>query len=186
MKPKWHVAAAVIVGLLSITAAGGAMAIYQNTIVRWWIPGIWAFSGASVMLPLFIHKWKFITGRDSRWLNIPVHYVVFTSVLWFAVLFVNHQFRVRDTEHEEKVTIVQKYIRSHTRYRRLTRGRMVPSGNYNTHHVTVRFDNGVEKPLEISLKVYNRTKKGSHATFHLEKGLFGYPVITSKGRLAAR
>lgn len=173
----------ILVALAVIFLGGGAAAYYGMTIIRWWIPCAWGAGVGVVSAPLLSRGTGRLTGISRRWVNLIVSGVCVAIVTAFLFLGSNRWLADDSLSHTEQVTVTGKYTEERTRYRRVGRGRMVPAGKYNEYFVTVAFQSGATKRLTVTPSRYVSTRTGSRIDFILTRGAWGYPVITSRGRL---
>lgn len=182
MKKK-SVVSLVLDGMAALFLFGGGVALYGRTMIAWYIPVCVSFIVTAIALWLAWDRWRIIPGCHSRLINRLSIAVAVGAVSYFGFLGLNYCVADEASVKEVTVTVTRKYTEQRTRYRRLRRGRMVPDGKYNTYHVSVSIPGGGVKNMEIPLGRYNRVKVGSHTSFCMRTGLFGYPVITDTGNL---
>ncbi|MDE6268653.1 MAG: hypothetical protein K2M04_06185 [Muribaculaceae bacterium] len=166
----------VVMGAAFMMLAGG-IALYHLTLTKWWIPVIPGAVAAIATLPAFYNKWDVLTGVSSNWVNMLCHVFVAGSVGYFLFLGVNFWCADAGTDVAEKAEVVEKFQKSHTRYRRVSRRTRVADGHYYTYHLMLRLEDGEEKEVSVPLKTYNRTRTGSMREIHVQKGALGMRVI---------
>lgn len=167
----------VAILLASILMLGAGMAIFGRTIVKWWIPVAIALVPAILTAPLLMRRWEKLSDIPNRAVNIIIHIFVGGSVLYFALLGLNMAGADVKGEHVETTTVIQKYSKEHTRYRRVGRGRNIPNGTYKTYHIVLEFSDGRLKEQELPLSSYRNVRTGQHRDLKVARGLFGMPVI---------
>lgn len=180
---RLRIALLIISVLVVIFLGGGAAAYYGMTIIPLWVPLMWAAGAGVVFAPLLSRPVERLTGIRRRWVNLIVSGVCAAIVTAFLFLGSNRWLADDSRSHTEQVTVTGKYTEERTRYRRVGRGRMVPAGKYNEYFVTVAFQSGATKRLTVTPSRYVSTRTGSRIDFTLTRGAWGYPVITSRGRL---
>ncbi|MDE5845275.1 MAG: hypothetical protein K2H32_02925 [Muribaculaceae bacterium] len=174
---NWRTIVLVVVLFISFVMFGFGLAIYGNTLTKWWIPVVPALTFAAVTTPLFVKRWRGLTESRSSIYNAACHIFTAFSVAYFLFLGCNYFFADDSTLVVEKTEVVKKYSKTHTRYRRVSRNRRVPDGHYFTYHILLRFSDGREKEQEVKLQSYNRIRTGSTRDVKVENGLFGLAVI---------
>ena len=174
---NWRTIVLVAVLFISFIMFGFGLAIYGNTLTKWWIPVVPAITFAAVTTPIFIKRWHSLTESYSLIYNGVCHLFTTFSVAYFLFLGCNYFMADDSTLVVEKTEVVKKYSKAHTRYRRVGRNRRVPDGHYYTYHILLRFSDGREKEQEVILQSYNRIRTGSSRDVKVEKGLFGLSVI---------
>jgi len=155
----------------------GGYVLYQQTIVTWWYPVAAAAVVAAATAPVMYGRWRIMTTSDNAALNILCHLYVIGSVAYFAFLCGNYVFADTATGHKEEVTVVEKYKKTHRKYRTVGRRRRVQNGTYDNFFLRVEFSGGTDKELSVTRSVYNKTRNGSVMTLYMQKGLFGFPVM---------
>ena len=174
---KWSTVLLVIILLLSFVMLAFGFANYGDTITQWWIPVIPAAMVAFGTAPMIYHRWIRLTDIDSKIVNFICHIFVFGAITYFLFLGVNYWCADPQTIVEEQVEVVDKYQKSHTKYRRVSRNRRVPDGHYNTYHLLLKLHDGREKEIEVPFSTYRSTRNGGHRNLTLEKGFFGLTII---------
>lgn len=174
---KWSTGLLVFILVFSFIILGLGLAIYSDTITQWWLPVIPAAMVALGTAPMLTHRWKRLTDIDSTIVNLLCQIFVFGSITYSLFLGVNYWCADPETIVEEKAEVVDKYQKTHTRYRRVSRRSRVPDGHYYTYHLLLRLNDGREKEVEVPFNTYRRTRNGGHRTITLEKGFFGLTVI---------
>ena len=114
------------------------------------------------------------------WKRATAHAITATSLIVFVILAGNYYIEDASSEHREEVTVQRKFSRKRQQTRRI-RGRVYSSGKtYYVYYMTVKFDNGRTKEMQISLKQYNRIRTGTRYHLQIGKGAFGLPIIKSR------
>ncbi|MDE5573633.1 MAG: hypothetical protein K2I94_07795 [Muribaculaceae bacterium] len=127
---NWRTIVLVVVLFISFVMFGFGLAIYGNTLTKWWIPIVPALTFAAVTTPLFVKRWRGLTESRSSIYNAACHIFTAFSVAYFLFLGCNYFFADDSTLVVEKTEVVKKYSKTHTRYRRGSRNRRVPDGHY--------------------------------------------------------
>lgn len=175
---KLRIGILILVILLVIMAYGTAIALYELTLVTWWIPwGLCALFALVSGLTMW-RLWRGLTGESGFTLNYLAHVGAATGIA--AALFFGINYLGADTaeSHEETVTVERKYRKEHHRTRRVGRRYVRETGNpWYDYHIDVRLENGQEKSLTVPVRRYSRLRTGSSITITLSPGLLGLPVI---------
>lgn len=165
----------ILLIFMAISAIGLGMYLYHNTFMPLWIALVAAAVPAVVTLPALVPRWRHLPGCDHVAVASLAHLAVLGSVCF--VLFVGSNFVFASEPVAHEAVVESKFRREHTRYRRVGRGRMVPSGKYHTWHVALRLDDGRRTDAAVSLEKYNRIRKGARRKVFLSRGLFGFTVV---------
>ena len=177
---NFALAIGIILLMVALFLLGGGLWLLGNTIVNWWIPAIIAFIPAVVTALPLMPRWQWLFGFSKAVYTLPFHLVVTGSVVFFMFLGLNYWGSDKNTAHIEHTTVVEKFRKEHTRYRRVSRNRRVPDGTYHTWHLKLQFPDGRTKNREVTFSAYRRTRVGSTRDLNMERGLFGLPVIKSR------
>lgn len=171
------VAAVRLIALFVLMAVGAlGIAVYGVTVVEWWKPLVaGAAFGAVVMTPASYLVKRITHGDDSR-LNLAVAFVAMTIVGYTAVLGFNYAFADESSASVENTVVVNRFEKTHKKYRRVNR-RNVVTGEYRTYHLVVAFDNGFEKELQVNLRTYNRSAVGRRHDIAVQHGALGADVM---------
>ncbi len=174
---RWSMAILIAVLFISFFLLGGGLFFYANSLTQWWVPTLAAAMVALGTAPMLARKWERLTDVKYRIVNFLCHIFVVGSITFFAFLGVNYWGADKNSDVTEKAEIVGKYTKSHTRYRRVSRNRRVPDGEYNTYHLMLRFSDGRQKEIELPFSSYRPAKIGEYRELHVQDGLLGIRVI---------
>lgn len=168
---------AVILMFVALFLLGAGLALLGNTFVAWWIPAIVAIvPAAATALPL-MPRWQHLLGFSKLIATLPFHLLLVGSVTFFLFLGINQWCADKGTAHVEHTTVIEKFRKEHTRYRRVSRNRRVPDGKYYSWHLKLQLADGRTINREVPLSTYRNTSTGSHRDLTLAIGFFGFPVI---------
>ena len=157
-----------------------AALLYGRTIVEWWRPVAIALLSALILWFLLRGCWSRVWTHTGRIWLFAGHMVAAAGVALFLLLGLNYWCLDEATVHSEQVTVESRFRKIHHHTQRAGRRTYRQGSPYYTYHLRVRFANGREKDLEVSLQRYNRTRTGSEMTLDLGTGCLGYPVITGR------
>lgn len=172
----------VITGGLLLTLAimlGVGSAVETNYLLTsWWIPlSVSVFIAAVLALPMR-RFWQWLTESDKTALNLLVHMVVMTPIIYFAILTVNYVFRFNtSTTVNAKVERVYSETRYHTR--RVSRRVYTRGTPYKAYGIEITFHNGKKRHFDVKKNVYDRLVKGDTITVDIYKGRLGMQVFNS-------
>ncbi len=154
--------------------------IYHQTLTGW-TPILAIATAGTALLWLPTKKiWKRMFPSTKTWVRATAHAITAASLIVFIILAGNYYIEDASSEHREEVTVQQKFSRKRQQTRRI-RGRVYSSGKtYYVYYITVKFDNGRTKEMQISLKQYNRIRTGTRYHLQIGKGVFGLPIIKSR------
>ena len=151
--------------------------IYEDTLSEWWIPVGVALMIAIATFPFYM-RWAWLTAGDNKIVNFLCH-LVCVGVMSYALFLVgNYWLADPASMQEEEVVVQRKYQETHKKTRRVGTRRYVPDGVRKEYYLEVAFTNGTMKTLHVPLSTYNKTRQGATKTLTLQKGFFGFPVIT--------
>lgn len=151
--------------------------IYEDTLSEWWIPVGVALMIAIATFPFYM-RWAWLTAGDNKIVNFLCH-LVCVGVMSYALFLVgNYWLADPASMQEEEVVVQRKYQETHKKTRRVGKRRYVPDGVRKEYYLEVAFTNGTMKTLHVPLSTYNKTRQGTTKTLTLQKGFFGFPVIT--------
>lgn len=121
--------------------------------------------------------WRCVTkSRCFAW-NYILHSIILCGVLLFGFYGLNTAFPGKDSSHEERVTVVRKWSEQKNRMRRVGRGRYVPGEKYTVYRFRMKFENGMEKNIDVTLREYMSVRQGGEIKVEMERGLFGIPFF---------
>lgn len=169
-------AAAIVTAL---AAAGWGYGCAWHTFVIWWEPVLWAAAAGAASAHLLYR------GAETLMRGARRGIVLVAAGLWAAAVFygcalgINYSFADGRSATPEEAVITGKHSEERTRYRRVGRGRNIPSGKYTVYYLTVRFANGCEREMPVSAGRYAEARDGMTEHFVIEKGLLGFPVFKS-------
>lgn len=157
-------------------ACGISYGIYTRTLVKWWIPVGVALCTAALTVFCY-RKWAWLTTTDNKAANLLCHFVC-AGIIGYT-LFLSGNLLLADpaSTYQEEVVIVNKYQEKHKKTRRVGRHRYIPDGERIEYYITIAFDNGSTKNQSVTLRTYNKTRKGQHKVLTMQRGKFGYPVF---------
>ena len=167
----------VVLLFVALFLLGGGLSLLGNTMVEWWVPAIVAAIPAIATAIPLIPRWSHLFGFSKPIYTLPFHLLLVGSVTFFLFLGLNRWCADKSTAHVEHTTVIEKYRKEHTRYRRVSRNRHVPDGKYHTWHLKLQFPDGRIKDTEATFSTYRGIRKGSVRDLTIERGLFGMPVI---------
>lgn len=157
-----------------------SVALYRQTLVEWWEPLGLALAVSLFSWMLLRKYWIRLWKDVNAYLLLAGHFIVMTGVALLLVLGINKWGADDSTLHPEQVTVEKRMRETHHHTQRVGRRHYRQGTPYYKYFFLVRFENGRQKNIEVSLKRYNRTRTGSTLTLELEKGFFGYPIIATK------
>lgn len=172
-------ACGLFVGItLCIAMIGIASAIYNDTLIRWWIPVAMSV-GVAVMIGVpFSKYWRRVTLSENRIVNFIVHIFVVGSVWSCGMMAGNYFLADNSSEHIEHGVVERKYSEKHYHTKRVSRRIYYGNGRpYYVYNVTVKFDNGRLKTFRMPLSKYNSMRTGDTLALNVKQGFFGMPVI---------
>lgn len=172
---KWTGAILAVMALYAIS-----MVIYERTLVEWWEPLGVALVIALGLWFLLRSRWTRLWSDTSVYVVLLGHMIIMTGAALLLVLGLNIGLADDSTQHSEQVTVESRERETHYHSQRVGRGRYRRGNPYYKYILHVRFENGREKDLEVSLQRYNRTRTGSTLSLNLETGLWGWPVVTTR------
>lgn len=187
----------ILVIVVLLVMAGWTTILYRDAVISWWIvPSVTLAVGVATGLHLW-RPWRYITGRDSMWLNLACHTVFTAVVLTFIFFGINNMLADRSTLHTEKAVVTAHYKHEHDRTRRVRRGRYVPTGEkYYTYSLEIKLSDGDVKTVTVPLSRYNNVRNGDSVSVPVCRGLLGvtvlqvdsikYPTKKRKGRIPKR
>lgn len=168
--------------IVCLVMLGISMAIYNDTLIRWWIPVAMGV-GLGVMTGVPYHSiWRRFTNYESRIANFLIHLVVVSTLWIFGMLGGNYIFADKSSSHIEKVAVEKKQRETRHRTRRVSRRSYVRGEPYYVYNITVKFEDGRTKKMEVLKKRYDRIHKGDTLTFTVQRGLFGFPIIETPSK----
>lgn len=174
---KWKmVVRLIVIGVAVLTMCGAGMAIQARTLVSGWWPATAALTVAAGTLPAFAPKWRRMVGTDSRVAGSLCH-LCFVGAAAYLLLLGGNSLPGSGPVRPIVVTVQDKYVSQHTKYRRVGRGRMQPYGTYDTRHVVLAFPDGVTKKVTVGLSEYNRTRRGERQSVGLRTGWLGFRIM---------
>ncbi|MDE7414673.1 MAG: hypothetical protein K2N05_12910 [Muribaculaceae bacterium] len=109
-------------------------------------------------------------------MNFIISIVFFTFILTGSFYSLNSFFS-HSEKIKEEVTVTSKYREKHYRSQRVGRNRYVKGPAYYEYYITVKFQDGSTKNIQLPWKDYEGIKKDSELTLSLRKGLLGSNVI---------
>ena len=168
----------VLTTFVALGAAGAGYAFAWRTFVQWWEPVLLAL-GLGMGIALWI-KGGFakLLAVKSKALSLVIASLVMSAICYGGLMSLNYCLADHDRSHDELAEVTAKFSEERTRYRRVGRGRMVPSGTYKVYYVKVRFDNGAVRDLPVTAGAYTRARVGEKRHFAVTKGFLGYTVFT--------
>lgn len=162
---------------VALVLLAGGVALLGRTLVAWWIPAaIAAVPAIATAMPM-MPRWQFLFGFSKPLYALPFHLFTVGAITFFLFLGINRWCADKSTAHTEQTTVVEKFRKEHTRYRRVGRNRRVPDGHYHTWHLKLQFSDGRTKDMEVPFTTYRNAREGSHRELTVERGLFGMTVI---------
>lgn len=168
----------IVIPVICLFLAVWGYVLYESTLVKWWIPVTGAIFMAVFIMPLLLPVSRKITTIENYWLNSMCSLIMAGTLAYFTLLGVNYWLADAGTEHEIKGTVIEKIADEQRRYRRVGRGRMVPTGErYYNYYIVVEFEGDHVKKMPVNAKAYSRIRTGSVRTYHQLKGLLGFYVI---------
>lgn len=169
--------ARVLTALVAVIGAGAGYTFAWRTFVQWWEPVLLAL-GLGVGIGLWIKRGfaKVLSIRNNG-LAVAIASIVMWAICYGGLMSLNYCFADKANAHDEYATVTAKFSEERTRYRRLSRNRMVPSGTYKVYYVKVRFENGAVRNLPVDAGAYTRARIGTQRHFTVTKGFLGYSVF---------
>lgn len=172
---KWIGAILAVMVLYAVS-----MVIYERTLVEWWEPlGMALLAALGLWFPLRSRLTRLWKGTSVYGILLG-HMVFMTGAALLLILGLNIGLADDATLHSEQVTVESREMETHYHSQRVGRGRYRRGNPYYKYILHVRFENGREKDLEVSLQRYNRCRTGSTLSLNLERGLWGWPVVTTR------
>lgn len=157
--------------------------IYGKTMICFWTPVIVALLVAAVSASFMAGRWRWLTTSENKILNILCHLFVVGCVVYSVFLLGNYYLADASSEHTEEVYVEKKTKVKRRKTRRVGRNRYVSDGYRYEYYIYVRRnDNNSLKEISVSLNVYNKLRTGAIADLEMQKGFFGYPVVTHVDR----
>lgn len=174
----------VIAIMLVIGMYAWALALFGNTLASPWGP---ALASAIVALALWLplaNTWRrVLPGQKTVW-QMAAHAFAATGTVLFAIMALNYYGADSTSTHTEKATVVNRYVKERQQTRRI-RSRVYSTGKkYNVYYMTLRFDDGRTKEMQITASRYNRVRVGRQLSFPVSRGLLGMPVIKGNKTLS--
>lgn len=160
-----------------IILLGLAAVLQNNTIIEWWKP-------VSICIPIALIFGFIMSGVIRQLTNFSKYFwnIIIGSVFSFSLLigsFYSLNYYKSDEASQQKYSarVVNKFSEDHYHSQRVSRSHVRRGEKYKVYFINVELQNGSTKKIEIPVKEYIRIKEGKHVTLHIEKGLFGIPVI---------
>ena len=149
---------------------------YENTLIVWWIPVVLSAVVALLTVPLLGRRWRWLTGSDSRFLNLLCHCYVVGLLFYFAILGGNYLLADASTACEREALVLSK--KSETKERRFrVRRHTYQNKTVHYYYLNVCFEDGTCKLVPVSLSVYNRSRVDGKRTFSVQRGGWGIWLI---------
>lgn len=169
--------ARVLTAVIAVIGAGAGYAFAWRTFVQWWEPVLLAL-GLGIGIGLWIKGGfaKFLSVRNKVW-AVTLVSLVMTAICYGGLMSLNYCLADKQHAHDELATVTAKFSEERTRYRRLSRNRMIPTGKYKVYYVKVKFDNGAVRNLPVDVGAYTRARTGEKRHFTVAKGFLGYSVF---------
>lgn len=172
----------VAIGLLTVlalSAYGMAIAIHRDTLVNGAvvaaIAGVLAIVTGAALAHLFVSK----NAKDvENWMKLAGFILTIGGVYLFAFYALNYYLADANSIHGEKMVVERRYYKIHHHSQRTGRRTYTQGAPYKVYMMDVELpDSKRKKTLRISTSLYKHVHKGDTLEVHLEKGLFGVPVI---------
>lgn len=165
-----------LVATVGIFLAGGAIALYSDTLVSPWTIVTIGLVAGIVTSPLLCRAWDRLTLLGSDWTNRGVNIIFVGIVASFGALLAN-----RAGADGETVTTAATIERKYTTERTTGGGRRHATRRKHTvYNIDLLFPSGTRKHQEVSISTYNRVRSGSEIPVEVRRGMFGWPVIAPK------
>lgn len=157
-----------------------SMILYDRTLAEW--PELLVLTLAlAALLWLPTRKiWRRLLPSSHKAIRITAHTVTLICAASFTILAGNYYCASPSTEYMETVKVDAKFRRTHHRTRRINRRVYTQGEPYYVYYITVKFDNGRTKDLQINRKLYNLVSSGSAFRLRMRKGGLGFPVIKNR------
>lgn len=172
----------VSVALIMIFLGVGIAVVLEHTVLnRWLFFGIMLLAGIVTSVPCG-RFWQWLTGGVDRRLCVLIHIVCFGILLSALILGVNYFSADFDHMPRTDAVIVRKY--SETRYhsRRVGRRSYSRVDPYKVYYVELALPDSLHREYQISLKRYNRLRKGKTVEVPRGPGRLGIEVIGPIGK----
>lgn len=150
--------------------------LFESTVVPRWIPmgvaGILAVSTIRLS-----KRWRVLTSSSNNIANVICHLVCVVCVGCWLVMASNYYLRDKENPQEVAVSITERHAENKERQNKIGKHR------YRTtivrkYYIEVVFGDGTVKKLDVSHAFYDAVQ-GDILPLVLEKGLWGFPVITN-------
>lgn len=165
-----------IIAVVGIFLAGGAIALYSDTLVSPWTIVTIGLVAGIITSPLLCRAWDRLTLLGSDWTNRGVNIIFVGIIASFSALLAN-----RAGAAVEAVTTTATIERKYTTERTTGGGRRHAMRRKHTvYNIDLLFQSGTRKHQEVSLSTYNRIRSGSEIPVEVRRGLLGWPVIAPK------
>lgn len=153
------------------------MVIYEHTIVEWWIPVTAAAIIAIGTTPMLFRKWATLTNMRYAIINILCNLFVAGSFSYTLFLGVNYWWANDTSATQVETTVVKKFKRAHTKYRRVSRRTRVADGHWYSYHLELELPDGRHKAVEVPFSTYKKTRTNNTRSITVERGLLGMDII---------
>lgn len=174
IKTRWYVAA-LIAGMVVMCAIGFGIAMLGRNYMPRWLPVTIALLVTGPTVAAIGPRLARAAGIRV-WAAAAIYAAVTGSIIFALVPGLNNFCTTAPAVVE--ATVVSKYTRQHTRYRRVSRRVRVPDGTYTSWHVTYELPDGHHYEESVGSDTYRRLRRGARRRVTLARGLFGYPVVT--------
>lgn len=152
----------------------------QTEVSPWLAPAIGAATGLAT-LPAGLKSWikfPFVPGK----IFAGIYHVAATGIaVTFLLLAANYHFASKSSAEHVAGVVRGKQIEHKTRYRRVGRGRMIPSGTYPVYTLSIEMNDGEHRKESVSNRRYNSIRRGDTLVYTVERGLLGWRIISDNG-----
>lgn len=118
----------------------------------------------------------FYVRHEKKWIGLLGGFVGGALILACALLTANSVWKDTGSEHEERATVVRKHTEQRSKTRRVGRRYIASGEKYTVYYVTLQFENGQTKDVQVNVKEYSRTRTGSRQKVTMTRGFLGWPI----------
>ncbi|MBD5307840.1 MAG: DUF2500 domain-containing protein [Bacteroides sp.] len=118
----------------------------------------------------------FYVRQNRKWIGLLTGFGFGGLILACALLTANSVWKDAGSEHEEMATVARKYTERRSKTRRVGRRYVATGEKYTVYYVTLQFENGMTKDVQVNVKEYSRTRTGSCQKVTMTRGFLGWPI----------
>lgn len=118
----------------------------------------------------------FYVRQKKKWIGLLAGFIGGGLVLTTLLLTANSVWKDAGSEHEEMATVARKHTEQRSKTRRVGRRYIATGEKYTVYYVTLQFENGQTKDVQVNAREYSRTRTGSRQKVMMTQGFLGWPI----------